>query len=431
MGCDTLVALPPATRDGVTLFAKNSDRPPRECQRIVQLPRRTGGAGARLRCQYVEVDDVPATAAVLGSQPWWLWGLEHGVNEHRVAIGNETVFAREPLGRTGLLGMDLVRLGLERARTADEAIDVMTALLEEHGQGGSGQHHVEWPYHNAFLVADPSSAWILETSGRHWAARRVRDVGNVSNGLALGTDWERGSPDLTAFAVREGWWPGDAGRVDFAAAYADDAGVPPNLTAARRARGAALLAEARGSLTPAAMRAILRDHYDGGPVHVPRPPDDPLFFSLCMHADPLDNTTAAMVARLPADPAVPAVAWVCLGSPCTGAFLPCYLDGTVPPRLAHGGETPDPASPWWRFRRLLTLVERDFARFAPIVRRRWDAFEAVLARRAATVEVEAEAARRAGRPEDAAMLLTGLMARSVDACLVEAEALVREIGALA
>ena len=34
MGCDTLVALGPATSDRATLFAKNSDRPPRECQRM-------------------------------------------------------------------------------------------------------------------------------------------------------------------------------------------------------------------------------------------------------------------------------------------------------------------------------------------------------------------------------------------------------------
>jgi dipeptidase len=431
MGCDTLVALPTATQDGVTIFAKNSDRPPRECQRIVRLPRRTAGAGARLRCQYLEIPDVRETAAVVGSQPWWLWGLEHGVNEHRVAIGNQTVFAREPLGKTGLLGMDLVRLALERARTADEALEVMTALLETHGQGGSGQVHLEWPYHNAFLVADPSSAWILETSDRHWAARPVRDVGNVSNGLALGTDWERGSVDLTAFAVDQGWWGRDAGRVDFAVAYADDAGVPPNLAGARRARAATLLREARSTLTPAAMRAILRDHYEDGAVHTPRLPDDPHFFSLCMHADPLDNTTAAMVARLPADPAVPAVAWVCLGSPCTGAFVPCYLDAAVPDRLAHGGGEPDAASPWWRLRELLTLVERDFAHFAPIVRARWDAFETVLARRAAVVEAEAEAARRAGHHDDAAVLLSGLTSRSVDAYLLEAEALVREIATLA
>src|SRR5215470_10262128 len=98
MGCDTLVALRTVTHDGATLFAKNSDRPPRESQRIVRFPRRSNAAGALVRCQYLEVPDVRETAAVLGAQPYWLWGLEHGVNEHRVAIGNETVFAREALG---------------------------------------------------------------------------------------------------------------------------------------------------------------------------------------------------------------------------------------------------------------------------------------------------------------------------------------------
>src|SRR5689334_16968801 len=161
MGCDTLVALPAATRDGVALFAKNSDRPPRECQRVVQLPRQRHGRGSRVRCQYVDVPQVAETAAILGTQPYWLWGLEQGVNEHRVAIGNETVFSREPLGPLGLVGMDLVRLGLERARTAAEALDAMTALIEAHGQGGSGHVHVDWPYHNSFLVADPREAWIL------------------------------------------------------------------------------------------------------------------------------------------------------------------------------------------------------------------------------------------------------------------------------
>src|SRR5206468_10622834 len=140
---------------GVTLFAKNSDRPPRECQRLVQLPAARHPSGSRVRCQYVDIPQAPATAAVLGSQPYWLWGFEHGINEHRVAIGNQTVFARESLGKTGLLGMDLVRLGLERARSADEALEVLTDLLVAHGQGGSGHAHVDWPYHNAFLIADP------------------------------------------------------------------------------------------------------------------------------------------------------------------------------------------------------------------------------------------------------------------------------------
>jgi secernin len=429
MGCDTLVALAPATHGGVTLFAKNSDRPPDECQRIVQLPRRRPGAGAVVRCQYLEVPEAGETAAVLGGQPYWLWGLEHGVNEHRVAIGNETVFTREPLGPRGLLGMDLVRLGLERGRTAEEALGVVTELIERFGQGGSGNPHFHFPYNNAFLVADPRSAWILETSGRHWVARRIADVGNVSNGLALGADWERGSTDVTSHAVAQGWWPAAAGRVDFTAAYADDTGVPPHFADGRRGRGAALLAEVRGRITPAAMRAILRDHYEGGPVLTRRPFGDPHFFSLCMHADPLDNTTAAMVARLPEDPDAVATVWVCVGSPCAGAFLPCYLDGTLPAALGRGGASADPESPWWLARRLLVSIEGDVASRAARVRARWDRFEATLAKDVEAVEAEAVTARRAGRRGEATAALTALMERSLAAWMAEARALVREIEA--
>jgi dipeptidase len=363
------------------------------------------------------VPDVAETASILGSQPWWLWGLEHGVNEHRVAIGNETVFAREPLGPTGLLGMDLVRLGLERGRTAAEALDAITGLIETHGQGGSGHVDVDWPYHNAFLIADPDDAWTLETSDRHWAARRVRDLGNVSNGLALAADWERGSADIAAFAEEKGWWSRDRGRLDFAAAYGDETGVPPNLCSERRRRIAALLAEGRGQITPTTVRAILRDHYESGPIHTPRAVDDPHFFSPCMHADPLDNTTAAMVAPLPRDPEATRAVWMCLGSPCIGAFLPCYPAARVPHVLARGTGDPDPESPWWRTRRLLDLVERDYARFAPRVRARWDALEETWAREAADVEANGPAA------------LEAFMARTVTTWLAELDALVREVGA--
>src|SRR5262245_4880253 len=276
MGCDTMVALPQATRDGATLFAKNSDRPPRECQRIVHLAEAWHAPGARVRCQYLELPQAERTHAVIGSQPHWLWGLEHGVNEHRVAIGNETVFAREALPPVGLTGMDLVRLGLERARTADEALAVIVELIETYGQGGSGHLELDWPYHNAFLVADPATAYVLETSGRHWASRAVDATANISNGLALSDDWTRGSADLTAFAVAEGWWPADAGRVDFRAAYADESGVPPNQCVARRRRAATVLTTGSGRLTAAALRGLLRDHYDAGQVHRPRVFDDPL-----------------------------------------------------------------------------------------------------------------------------------------------------------
>src|SRR5262245_34570709 len=158
ISCDSLVALGGATTDGAVLFAKNSDRPAAECQPLVQLPAARHAPGTRLRCQYLEITQVPETARLIGSRPFWLWGFEHGLNEHGVAIGNHTVFTKDALRGYGLIGMDLVRLGLERARTAAQAVEVISALAETHGQGGSGYFDKDWPCHNSFLVADRRDA---------------------------------------------------------------------------------------------------------------------------------------------------------------------------------------------------------------------------------------------------------------------------------
>ena len=115
--CDTLVVTSPAAGDGVTLFAKNSDREPNEAHCLLLAPAADHAAGNRLRCTYIEIEQVPHTYAVALAKPFWIWGAEMGVNEHGVAIGNEAVFTKEPYAKAGgLLGMDLLRLGLERAR---------------------------------------------------------------------------------------------------------------------------------------------------------------------------------------------------------------------------------------------------------------------------------------------------------------------------
>jgi dipeptidase len=101
-----------------------------------------------------------------------------------VAIGNEAVFTKEPYGKQpGLIGMDFIRLALERADTARRALDVIVALLDTYGQSGDCGFHHKFYYHNSFIIADPGEAWVLETVGKFWAAERVRDVRSSSNGL--------------------------------------------------------------------------------------------------------------------------------------------------------------------------------------------------------------------------------------------------------
>ena len=373
--CDTLVVLAPHAADGHTLFAKNSDRPPTEAQPLYQAPRATWPAGATVRCQYLEIPQARETFAVLGSRPWWLWGFEHGVNEHRVAIGNEALHTREPVADTGLLGMDLVRLGLERGRTAAEAKHVITALLERHGQGGDAYYGAARRYDNSFIVADPTDAWVIETCGRHWAARRVRGRGAISNLATIGTDWDETSAGLADHAVARGWWDGARGRLDFRAAIEN-----PERRYRAEARWDAscrfLAAERAPSV--ASMMRHLRDHYDGSTIHRPgRKDDDPRAWSVCMHADPgLASTTASMVAELPADPANPMGVWCSMANPCTSVFLPIAFGAPLPAVLTIGGETPDERSAWWAMKALGDAVAKAPERFTAHVQDVWTRWEA-------------------------------------------------------
>lgn len=177
--CDTLVAIGNATADGTTILAKNSDREPNEAHVLVHIPRAHHEPGTTVKCTYIEVPQVPETYEVLPCKPFWIWGCEMGVNEHGVAIGNEAVFTREPYNKApGLIGMDYIRLALERADTARRALEIIVQLLEIYGQGGNCGFRHETYYHNSYIIADPQEAWVLETVGKQWAAERGTGCAN-------------------------------------------------------------------------------------------------------------------------------------------------------------------------------------------------------------------------------------------------------------
>ncbi len=372
-----MVATGERTAGGKTIFAKNSDRPAEECQPLLMAAARDHEKGARLACQFIEIEQVEHTYAFLGASPYWLWGLEHGVNECGVAIGNHTIFTRDPVAETGLQGMDLVRLGLERAATATEAMDVIVSLIEKHGQGGSGHVEVVWPYHNSFLIADAEGAWLLEASAGHWAAKKVKGGASATNHTTIGTDWDRLSADCVEHAVAEGWWQSDAaGRFDFAAAYRDSDAVPASISAARYGATCAALAPAGAPLDVAAFKRAMRDHYDSGEVFRPgRPPEDEKFVSVCAHADPVGTTTASMVVELDADRSRPLLCWMAFANPCISLYLPLFVGAGIPAEFEQGGMAATDGGAWWRFKALLTEVEKDFAGRGPVVRDFWREFE--------------------------------------------------------
>lgn len=322
--CDTLAIVEP----GRVLFAKNSDRDPNEAQYLDWHPRETHPAGASVQCTWIAIPQVRETHAILLSRPFWMWGGEMGANEHGVVIGNEAVFTKQPYAKSGLLGMDMIRLALERAETAEGAVEVITQLLVTHGQGGGCSHeNRSFLYHNSFIVADRTTAFVLETAGGLWATERISGARSISNGLTI---------------------PG------FAEKHSDFIKTRVSGCRARQSRTSAL---SRTGQTPADLMATLRDHgpdaeaphysWVNGGMSYP-----------CMHGGGViasSQTTASWVAELTP---TGVKHWVtATAAPCTSLFKPVR----VTERLELGPPPTDKAdgSIWWEHERFHRLVVRN------------------------------------------------------------------------
>ena len=402
--CDTMVALPPATASGAVLFAKNSDRERNEAQGITWRPSAAYAPGTMLRCTYIEIPQAAETYATLLSRPFWCWGAEMGANEHGVVIGNEAVFATLPPAREpALIGMDLVRLGLERAASAAKAVEVIIELLERHGQGGDCGHLHEHFYDNGFLIADHHEAYVLETVGRLWVVERVNGLRAISNALSIGRGAAcRASAELTAETGGEG-----INGLDFASRYLDQARDAVSQGRLRCDRAITLLRKREGALRLCDMMSALRDH--GADADADWHPAKAKARSICMHAgegDRRGQTVGSLVSELRPDGR--AIHWVtAAAAPCTAIFRP-LLPGLPFPQ--HGPAPTDQTNAstrWWRHERLhRAAVTGDFAAWLSAYAAERDAAEARFANR-----IE-EALRPGGNP-----------ALAIAACWEEADAI--------
>jgi dipeptidase len=350
--CDTVVSV---TERGV-FFAKNSDREPGEAQAVLHVAA-TRPKERTLRATHIELPQADRTHELVLSRPVWMWGGEMGANEHGLVIGNEAVFTRIPVAESGLTGMDLLRLALERTKTAEEALELVIWMIAKHGQGGRcGYRQKNFRYHNAFIFADRESAWVLETAGPYWAAERVRGLRTASNVLSIGAEYTRVGPG-TVEAARERGFLRKGQPFDFRRAFADRAMSVLSGGDVRRACTLGAL-RMRPTLDLASLTEVLRDHGEA------QTPEGGLrLVGPCAHASPLPTrwsgqTTGSMVAH--ASPKELRVALTGTSSPCLSVFKPVPL-GAGP---VDTGPTPtqrfDAESLFWRHERLHRAVLRSY-----------------------------------------------------------------------
>ncbi|ESP02240.1 hypothetical protein LOTGIDRAFT_224981 [Lottia gigantea] len=218
---DIFVALPPAT-GGTVIFGKNADRPPSEVQEIVYCSPKDNPEGSKVKCTFMEIDQVTHISGVVLSKAAWTWGAEMGANEHGVCAGNTSVWTK--LCTPGdhnekLLGVDLVRLCLERGKSSKEAMLIVTELLEKYGQGGHScedPNFGQWTYNNSFLFADRHEAWKLDTAGQYWVAKKItQGTENISSILTIETDYDLCSDGLKEKAEKAGFYKPESGELNF------------------------------------------------------------------------------------------------------------------------------------------------------------------------------------------------------------------------
>lgn len=225
------------------------------------------------------------------------------LNEHQVAIGETTWGGREELeNQEGIVDYgSLMWFALERAKTARQAIAVMTELVAEYGYHSSGE---------TFSISDPEEAWIMEMIGKGpgekgavWVARRVPDgyVSGHANQPRIHdfplNDPENCvySPDVITFARKKGYFTGKDEEFSFADAYgpancgdlrACDARVwamynrvaPNNKIPADYVlckpgvERIPLWIKPEKKLTPGDVMALMRDHFEGTELDMTKDP---------------------------------------------------------------------------------------------------------------------------------------------------------------
>lgn len=223
--CTNLIAAKGATADGSVMMTYSADS--HNLYGYLHHSRAAKHAKGETRKIYEwdtnkflgEIPQVEETYNVVGN-----------MNEHQVVIGESTWGGREELAdTTGQAVMDygsLIYVALERAKSAREAIDIMTDLVDKYGYASEGE---------SFTIADKNEVWVMDMIGKGaekgavWVAVRIPDnaiTGHANEPRIRKVDWKDKknvlhSKDVISFARKRGYFTGKDEDFSFADAYCE------------------------------------------------------------------------------------------------------------------------------------------------------------------------------------------------------------------
>ncbi|MEN8152824.1 MAG: C69 family dipeptidase [Acidobacteriota bacterium] len=217
--CTSVLVTKGASTDGSTMISYSCDGEFHPHLRMTPAADFKPGETIELRNWYGKKGKIPQVA-----HTYKVVGL---MNEFQLAIGETTFEGRlELVNKDGLFNyFSLMKIALQRAKTAREAIKVMTSLVEKYGYGSSGE---------SFSIADKKEVWIMEMvgtgkggSGAVWVAIKIPDgyISAHANMSRIG-EFSLNDPNVIfsknviSFAKKKGYYdPARDGKFNFSKVY--------------------------------------------------------------------------------------------------------------------------------------------------------------------------------------------------------------------
>jgi hypothetical protein len=248
--------------------------------------------------------------AVLGCRFAGQWGLTYGFNDANVAIGVTRWTSRLADPTLGFSGPDLVRLALQRTKSAQQAVEFLTETIETHGQfsGPSGDDTI-------FLIADSREALVLEAAGKHWALQECLATRAVSDTALIRQDWRRLAPGLADMILEQDWHRDDGSKIDFCGSLCQRVEHEPMR---RWSKATMALAMQERAIDPWCMRQLLSEHFEA------------------CEAILSPGTTWFGSGVLALDAVKPAIFWHCPDPGRIPLYFPLFVDATLPTTWVHG-----------------------------------------------------------------------------------------------
>jgi dipeptidase len=420
--CTTILVGKDLTADGAVLHGHNEDMGFTAVGRLVPMKAATHGETDTLEVPYVTIPQPRETYAYWASgnalgatglgtvqetRPYD-WVLV-GMNQWGVTMSCNWMYSKEEnLPGKGIRRYAIRQLILERCKTAREAVQLIADFIEKHGQADWGGLD--------YCLADPNEAWVVETTSKHWIAKKVKDdeLIVVANRFVIGEEYDLASKDIVDFAVEMKWYdPQKDGKFNFKKAYGqpERMGSPYDVDREERAYG--LLKGKEGVISPEDLFSVLMDRYEGtgkfrkplsdiehwedvtDKLLVPRP----INTNLCQ-----SSTVAQLRSDLPVE--LGSLMWYATATAGYSGYFPVYAGATmIPEEFQNVNSAYSDSSAWWVFRIIQKTADLKYDALYPQLKGFWMGRHGSVMAAQQVIEAKAKALLEEGKKEEAVELL--------------------------